>query len=80
MLIDKIRETIKKLNANVNDYKSIVLDKDYFLEMAQALIAVDDVLKPPLLTIEGGEFDQAFVNGYAQALDEIRKAIESTEE
>jgi len=73
MLIDKIRDLEKHIEGRIKDeWRSsdkilVSLSADEMLEMAQALIAVDDVLK------KTERLDGTVI------ADEIRKAIESKE-
>lgn len=76
-LIDKVRELVNKtksVNANEAAGAEADLVMDHLLPMAQAFIAVDDVLKN--LYYDGS---QSFNDGVNSAADEIRKAIESKE-
>lgn len=82
MLIDKIRELKIKVDKYGSDRKNdneILMEVDDFLAMAQALIAVDDVLKKvehldDLIEEEG---DTPY---HMVIVKNIRKAIESTED
>ena len=73
MLIDKIRELkikVDKYGADRKNDNEILMEVDDFLAMAQALIAVDDVLKD---WERGGYISRNHAT-------EIRKAIESPED
>lgn len=85
MLMDKVRELDKKLtHATAGDSSEayrMARNKliDLIPQMAQALIAVDDVLKVNSVTNPKGNRDIELVHhGYTAACQEIRKAIEST--
>lgn len=71
MLIDKIRKLVDKLGSPVTEAEAeSELALDYSIQMARALIAVDNVLKD--METYGDPFA-------ASDAKEIRKAMESTE-
>lgn len=95
MLISKIRELDKLLKdnrklmivepeGNLGWKRSVMGIEHKVKQMAQALIAVDDVLKSQLaqdMLTAGGEDCEAannYLKGYIAAMTKIRKAIEAT--
>jgi len=82
MLIDKVR----KLVENINLYKSemdknfqVAIDQNDVLEMAQALIAVDGVLRCGYIHSQDNRPLNKFAQGNNAALTEVSEAMESME-
>ena len=77
-LIDKIRKMVESYE-NYEDTIGWTRDEDFNYQMAQALLAVDDVLKPYVKSILlSREEDNSYEAGYAAALGDVRKAMEPT--